>query len=135
MGASLQCSILWGNIKLLHLKINMRLNINNLQEHEFAKWQLEVRKGGHTDENSNITLPDHFKCPENTVSSLTNTIYPGINDPLQHSDEYFSQRVILACQNNDVDDLNHHVLHRFPGQEQIFHSADSVMSEGNEELL
>jgi hypothetical protein len=135
VGASLQRSVLWQNIKILHLKINMRLNTNDAQEREFAKWQLEVGKGGHTDEGSNINFPDHFKCPENTISSLTDTIYPGINDPLQHSDEYFSQRVILACRNDDVDDLNHHVLHRFPGQEQVFNSADVVVNEGNGDLL
>jgi hypothetical protein len=94
-----------------------------------------VGKGGHTDEGSNINLPDHFKCPENTVSSLIDTIYPGIYNPLQHSDEYFSQRVILACRNNDVDDLNHHVLHKFPGQEQVFHSADVIINDGDGELL
>jgi hypothetical protein len=135
VGASLQRSILWRNIKILHLKINMRLNTNNPQERDFAKWQLEVGKGGHTDEGSNINLPDHFKCLENTVSSLIDTIYPGIYDPLQHSDEYFSQRVILACRNDDVDDLNHHVLHKFPGQEQVFHSADSILNDGDGELL
>ena len=127
--------MLWRDIKVLHLKINMRLNTNDAQEREFAKWQLEVGKGHHTDEGSNIDLPDHFACPENTVSSLIDTIYPGIYNRLQHSDEYFSQRVILACWNDDVDDLNHHVLHKFPGQEQVFHSADKVINEGNEELL
>jgi len=135
VGASLQRSVLWQNIKVLHLKINMRLNTNDAQECEFAKWQLEVGKGHHTDEGSNINLPDHFACPENTVSSLIDTIYPRIYDCLQHSDEYFSQWVILACRNDDVDDLNHHVLHKFPGQEQVFHSADKVVNEGNEELL
>jgi hypothetical protein len=135
VGASLQRSVLWHNIKVLHLKINMRLNTNNAQERDFAQWQLEVGKGGHTDDNCNITLPDHFKCPENTVSSLINTIYPGISNPHQHPDEYFSQRVILACRNDDVDDLNHTVLQKFPGQERVFHSADSIANDGMDELL
>jgi hypothetical protein len=135
VGASLQRSVLWHNIKVLHLKINMRLNTADLEEREFAKWQLEVGKGGHTDENGNIELPDHFKCPENTVASLIDSIYPGIYDPAQHSDQYFSERVILASKNDDVDDLNHHLLSKFPGQEQVFHSADSIQNDENGELL
>ena len=54
VGASLQRSVLWPNIKILHLKINMRLNTDNLEEHNFAKWQLEIGKGGHTDEGGTI---------------------------------------------------------------------------------
>ena len=84
------------------------MNTAYLEEHEFEKWQLEVGKGGHPDENGNIELPDHFKCLENTVTSLIDSIYPVIYDPAQHSDQYFSEWVILASKNDDVDDLNHH---------------------------
>jgi len=135
VGASLQRSVLWQHIKILHLKINMRLNTNNLQERNFAKWQLEVGKGHHTDESANIELPNHFKCPQNTVTSLIDTIYPGIYDRAQHSDQYFSDWIILASKNDDVDDLNHHILHKFPGQERLFHSADSIADNENSELL
>jgi PIF1-like helicase len=135
LGASLQCSVLWQHIKILHLKINMCLNTDDLQEHNFAKWQLEVGKGGHTDEGGTINLPDHFKCPENSVTSLIDTIYPGIYDQAHHSDQYFSERVILASKNDDVDDLNHHILHKFPGREQVLHSADSIANNQNGELL
>ena len=135
VSASLQRSLLWQHIKILHLKINTCLDTDNLEEHNFAKWQLEVGKGGHTDESANIEIPDHFKCPENTVTSLINTIYPGIYDQAHHSDQYFSDRVILASKNDDVDNLNHHILHKFPGQEWVFHSADSIADNENSELL
>jgi len=36
--------------------------------------------GKHTDETGTTTLPDHFKCPENTIASLISAIYPGINE-------------------------------------------------------
>jgi PIF1-like helicase len=128
VGASLQHSVLWQNIKILHLKINMRLNTAVLAEQAFAKWQLEVGKGGHTDESGSIELPNHFKCPENTVASLIDTIYPGISDHAQQLDQYFSERVILSSKNDDVDDLNHSILQKFPGEERVFHSADSVQT-------
>ena len=113
----------------------MQLNTEDLEEYKFAKWQLEVGKGGHTDESDNINLPEHFKCPENTVASLIDTIYPGIYDQAHHSDQYFSERIILASKNDDVDDLNHHLLSKLPGEERGFYSADFIDNNENGELL
>jgi len=72
-------SSLWRSLKILKLQRNMRLNTGIEAERNFATWQLELGMGGHTDESDNITLPDHFKCTENTVQSLISTIYPGIH--------------------------------------------------------
>ena len=112
----------------------MRLNTHIEAERNFAKWQLEVGHGKHTDETGCITLPDHFRCPENTVASLINTIYPGINQ-LPIPDAYFAERTILMSCNNDVDDINEEMLELFPGEERVFMSADSVKDNGEEELL
>jgi ATP-dependent exoDNAse (exonuclease V) alpha subunit len=108
----------------------MRLNTQNIAERDFAKWQLEVGHGKHTDPTGSITLPDHFKCPENNISSLIQTIYPGIDQlPLQ-PDHYFAQRTILTSRNDDVDDINEALLAQFPGQEREFLSADSIKNDG-----
>src|SRR5712671_4824520 len=103
----------------------MRLNTNVPVEQDFAKWQLEVGQGKHTDEESNISLPEHFKCQENSVDSLIHTIYPGIYAP-NHPPQYFSERTILSCKNNDVDALNQTVLDMFPGDKHVFQSADFI---------
>jgi hypothetical protein len=125
VGASMKSSTLWQHITVLHLHQNMRLNTHIKAEANFAKWQLEVGHGKHTDEAYNITLPDHFCCPENTVDSLIDTIYPSIHTG-NHSDQYFSERVILSCQNKYVNELNKTVLDKFPGAAQVFHSVDSI---------
>ena len=57
----------------------MHLNTGNDVECQFAEWQLGVGHGNFTDASDNITLPDHFHCPENTVESLIDTIYPGVS--------------------------------------------------------
>jgi ATP-dependent DNA helicase PIF1 len=121
----MQRSILWTSITVLHLQQNMRLNTHDEAEAAFAKWQLEVGQGKHTDEACNISLPDHFRCRENTVASLIDTIYPGVHTP-NHPDLYFSERTILSCKNDDVDNLNKAVLDRFPGDIRVFHSADFI---------
>jgi hypothetical protein len=78
-------SILWSHISVLQLHQNMRLNIQVEEEANFARWQLEVEHGQHTDDLLNISLPDHFCCAENSVDSLIDAIYPGIHI-LNHPD-------------------------------------------------
>ena len=81
--------VVWTLIKVLKLKQNMHLNTNVEAERNFAKWQLEIGHGKHTDDSGFTTLPDHFKCPENTIESLIQTIYPGINQLPLPPDQYF----------------------------------------------
>jgi ATP-dependent DNA helicase PIF1 len=68
VGACIQRSTIWKDLKILHLKTNMRLG-DNLEEREFAQWQLDIGHGRHTDEDGNITIPHKFHCPFNTVDS------------------------------------------------------------------
>jgi hypothetical protein len=103
----------------------MRLNTHIPAEAEFARWQLEVGQGKHTDAQSNISLPAHFKCRENAVASLIDSIYPGINTP-NHPSQYFAERTILSSLNSDVDSLNSKALEDFPGPVAVFQSADSI---------
>ena len=79
IGANLQHSHLWHSITVLHFTKNIHLNTTNEVECEFAKWQLEVGHRHHTNSSDDITLPNHFHCPENTVQSLIDTIYPGVS--------------------------------------------------------
>jgi ATP-dependent DNA helicase PIF1 len=109
----------------------MRLNTHVDAERNFAKWQLDIGYGKHTSETGTTTLPDHFKCTENTISSLISMIYTGINQLPHPPDQYFAERTILTSRNNDVDDINEKMLSEFPGEEIEFLSADSI--KGNEE--
>ena len=131
VGACFQRSWIWRSIKVLKLTENMCLNTHAEAERNFAKWQLEIRHGQHTDDTGNTRLPDHFKCTENTVSSLISTIYPGINQLPHPSDHYFAEHTILTSRNDDVDDINEKMLSEFPGEKKKFLSADSV--KGNNE--
>jgi PIF1-like helicase len=117
----------------------MRLNTIIEAECNFARWQLEVGQGMHTDEGGNITLPDSFKCEENTVGSLISTIYPSISNPnLPNPEKYFSECTILSTLNTKVDCLNAEVLSKFSGEAQVFHSADSIPTSkqsGQEDIM
>jgi len=50
----------------LHLHQNMRLNTTIEAERNFARWQLEVGQGMHTDEEAHHPAR-HFKCEENKL--------------------------------------------------------------------
>jgi len=125
VGACMQRSTLWRDITVLHLHQNMRLNTQIEEEANFARWQLEVGHGQHTDDSFNITLPDHLHCADNTVDSLIDTIYPDIHLP-NHPDQFFSERIILSTMNGKVNELNKTVLERFPGPTRLFPSVDFI---------
>ena len=130
VGACMQRSHIWGSIKVIKLKQNMRLNTNVEAERNFAKWQLDIGHGKHTNEGGLTTLPDYFKCPENNIESLIQSIYPGINQ-LPLPDQYFAERTILTSRNDDVDDINDELLKQFPGEEREYMSADSLKNNDN----
>ena len=138
VGACIQRSQLWRSVKVLKLTQNMWLNTHVEADRNFAKWQLEIGHGQHTDEAGNTKLPDHFKCTENTIPSLISAIYPGINQLPLPPDHYFAERTILTSRNDDMDDINEEMLSAFPGVMKEFLSADLVKGnneDGQGELL
>ena len=132
VGACLQRSVVWKELTMLNLKINMRLG-QDPAERNFAQWQLDVGHGKHTDDDANITLPDHFKCAQNKLDSLVETTYPGIGDLPHPPDSYFSDRMLLTARNEDVHRINKDILEKFPGEARVFHSADSIGPGGDEQ--
>jgi hypothetical protein len=103
-------------------------------ERDFAQWQLDVGHGKHTNANGDITLLDEFKCSQNAIDSLIDTVYPGISDNTLPSDQYFTDRCILSAQNEDIHSITAQVLNTFPGKERIYHSADWVVSENDDDI-
>jgi PIF1 helicase. len=107
----------------------MRLG-STAEEKEFAEWLIGVGHGQHTEPDSSIKLPQHMKCGD-TVDALINSSYPHIDiiNNGDNNDQYFLERTILTSRNDDVTDLNHRILQKLPGQELLFQSADSVITE------
>lgn len=130
--ACMQRSFLWTELRVMYLKRSMRLNTEILEERQFAEWQLQIGRGGHTNlDTGDITLPESFRCGNNTIDDLISTIYPGLNpdDPLP-GDQYFSERTILSSRNDDVDFINSKILRQLPGESQTFTSVDAAGSRG-----
>lgn len=124
VGASLLKSPLWAHIKVLHLKQNMRAQ----GDPDFAQWLLDVGHGRLTAANGTFKFPAEMRVGPD-VKDLIKEIYPGLDSLPHPPDQYFLDRSILSARNDDVDSLNHDMLKIFPGEEIMFHSADSVQYE------
>jgi ATP-dependent DNA helicase PIF1 len=89
---------------------------------------LDVGHGRLTAADGTIELLPTFSLPENSLSTLIDHIYPGIDQHPLPGNQYFSSRAILSSCNSDVDEINQDILNRFPGEEVTFHSADSLLN-------
>src|SRR6266704_5807174 len=107
VSASLFCSPIWWQLRLLKLVRNMRVQ-DDPEEMQFAQWLVDVGHGRLTDADGNVDIPPNFCCQENTVQSLIDEIYPNIGAPLHppHADQFFSECAILSARNADVNSLN-----------------------------
>ena len=95
---------------------------------EHAKWLLDIGAGNNLDATETVQLPEEMCLNDRTIESLINSVYPGI----EHGDksaEYFLDHTILACKNDEVDEINKAVLAKFPGIEHTLLSADSVQTQ------
>ncbi|OBZ77761.1 ATP-dependent DNA helicase PIF1 [Grifola frondosa] len=60
------------------------------------------------------------------MESLIAALYPGIEQG-DKPDQYFLKRTILSSKNDAVDDINHAILEKFPGEKMVLMAADKVI--------
>ena len=66
------------------------------------------------DGSETVQLPEQMCINDRTIDSLITNVYPGIENRDKGA-EYFLDRTILACRNDEVDNINDAVLAKFPG--------------------
>jgi hypothetical protein len=78
--------------------------------------------------NEVVEWPVDAIIPDNTLKSLAEAIYPGINDPNAPlpTAQYLAGRALLAARNDTVDTLNQTLLNIMPGEQFISLSADNI---------
>nr|GEW72010.1 ATP-dependent DNA helicase PIF1-like [Tanacetum cinerariifolium] len=97
---------------------------------EFAEWILKVRDDEPGEENDgevDIDVPKEVLIDEadDPVSSIVDFTYPNILDNINDL-SYFKEKVVLAPTNEVVDNINEHLLDKFPGEEMVYLNCDSV---------
>jgi len=124
VGASIARSPLWNNMEVHYLMQNMRLD-RTPESEAHAAWLLQIGAGTNMDEGERIAVPENMCCNPNTLERLIGETYPGIH-LANRTNQYFLERTILCCKNDDVDDINKTILEKMPGREKVLQSADSV---------
>ena len=142
VGACLKRSRLWQHIQHLHLSINMRLLRNadapDIDEQtEFANWLLQVGEGvipGTSSDHgisTTIALPAHMVMPANAnIDDLIAKVYPDLGRNVGNA-QYLNQRAVLCPTNDDVDEVNNHIMSAIHGESREFFSQDSIVDNEN----
>uniref|UniRef100_A0A8I6YAU5 ATP-dependent DNA helicase n=1 Tax=Hordeum vulgare subsp. vulgare TaxID=112509 RepID=A0A8I6YAU5_HORVV len=124
--ATLQRSYLWEKIRKIRLTRNMRAQTDPW----FSKYLLRIGNG--TEEtigDDYVRLPDDivigYTPGDASVMKLIEHVFPSLHENAS-SGAYMSTRAILSTKNDHVDDLNTKMIDRFPGQEKVYYSFDSV---------
>ena len=124
--ATLQRSVLWNNMNILRLRVNMRLN-REPQAEQFAHWLLDI---GHGRVSSQDNIPGSIMIPNTMLFNDMDALISSVYGTMAISDnppppQFFQDRIILAPRNEDVHALNTSILHLLHGNEQMYTSADT----------
>ena len=124
--ATLLRSYLWEKIRKIRLTRNMRAHTDPW----FSQYLLTIGNG--TEEtigDDYVRLPEDivigYKEDQEPLNNLIDHVFPSLHANAR-SREYMSTRAILSTKNEYVDDLNDKIISRFPGEEKVYHSFDSI---------
>ena len=124
VGASIARSNLWRHMEVHYLTQNMRLD-RTPESEAHAAWLLDIGAGKNLDEVGRVQMAENMCCNPNSMESLIGHTYPDIHLG-NKSNQYFLERSILCCKNDDVDAINKVILEMMPGREKVLNSADSI---------
>uniref|UniRef100_A0A8I6XZN3 ATP-dependent DNA helicase n=1 Tax=Hordeum vulgare subsp. vulgare TaxID=112509 RepID=A0A8I6XZN3_HORVV len=124
--ATLLRSYLWEKIRKIRLTRNMRAQADPW----FSEYLLRIGNG--TEEtigDDYVRLPNDiviaYTEDETAMNKLIEDVFPSLHANAK-SREYMSTRAIVSTKNDHVDALNEKMISRFPGEEKIYHSFDSI---------
>jgi ATP-dependent DNA helicase PIF1 len=104
---------------------------------QFDPWFSEylLRIGNGTEEtigDDYVRLPDDivigYTDTEVAINKLIQDVFPSLEEHAT-SAAYMSSRAILSTKNEHVDRLNAMMIERFPGEEKVYHSFDTVVDD------
>ncbi|XP_045827487.1 uncharacterized protein LOC123919580, partial [Trifolium pratense] len=136
--ATINSSVLWNFCEVLTLSKNMRLlggasSADVEQKRLFSEWVLGVGDGEIGDDNDDdlkLDIPSDLLIPNSgdPLAFIVESTYPQL---LQNMNDimYFQNRAILAPKNLIVDKINYYMLDLIPGEEKIYLSYDTPLTQ------
>ena len=143
MQASLQRSKLWRNVRVIHLTINMRIQMRARKKHvvekdlrEYGEFLLRIGDGTEPVYEQLgeevIKLPANIVSPAVDVDQMIEEILPNLEKTFADK-KFLCERAILTPLNKNVDIINKMILKLCPGDEPVeCLSADSVGPDDSE---
>ncbi|XP_066341099.1 uncharacterized protein [Miscanthus floridulus] len=139
--ATLLKSYLWENVRRIRLTQNMRAR----NDKWFSEYLLRIGNGTEeTYDDGYVQLPDDILIGSNnedftensvknkkissedaSINILIDRVFPNLQANCK-STEYMRERAILSTRNEYVDAVNALMIDRFPGEEKVYYSFDSV---------
>ncbi|KAG5521520.1 hypothetical protein RHGRI_033922 [Rhododendron griersonianum] len=121
VNASLRCSALWNDMRVLTLDLNMRLNITCPGNATFANFLMEVG----TKPQEVVQLPSNIrKCLD--LNEMLSAVYPQLNVSSTSTPAFLTERIILSARNDDVNSINGAALNVYPGSVYTYLAADKM---------
>nr|KAJ0220248.1 hypothetical protein LSAT_V11C200059400 [Lactuca sativa] len=132
VSASLSSSDLWQQCKVHKLTKNMRLTVGRDQSdiekkiRDFPNWLLDIGEGnlgGMNDDETIIDILDDILIndPHDPIGSLIEFVYPSTLEKYKTT-----KRSVLAPRNEVAQEINNHLLKKFPRDEVEYLSSESV---------
>ncbi|XP_075636963.1 uncharacterized protein LOC142609264 [Castanea sativa] len=118
-------SPLWKDVKVLHLKQNMR----SVNDEEFVEYIQRISDG-----NELFIMDDLIKLPpsmamqwegQHSIYNLIDQVFPSLQEHANDA-RYMVDRVLLTPINDDVEQLNAKIISRFPRDEFTLHFFDEI---------
>ena len=122
VNSSLKMADFWPEVCVLHLTRNLRVD-QDVESQAYSQWLLQIGSGGLT-ENEMFALPFPV-VPVHTGEELIANVYANINMEYQNP-TYFISRCILASRNDEVEEINNHVLNLIPNDPIVVAAANAV---------
>ena len=146
----------WKNVKVMSLKVNMRVldqaAIMTLKKHvyamQFALWQFKVKNKFTNNDEISIRLSSDIiswlysiiiNCilklclSDSNNNKLIDIIYLNLSELHDFFENeqiiYFSNWVILAAKNIEIDIFNDAVLHKFFNEEKLYYSVNESLDD------
>ena len=126
--ACLKSSCIWRSVELFTLDVNMRVLLN-AEDNEFSEYLMRCGDGKLIIDESlgkfKVNVPNDLLF-KSTLDDLIDWVYPNISDATHTDLRWTSRRAIICPTNATVDVVNHKTMKKFPGEEIVFRSYDSV---------
>ncbi|GJY34350.1 hypothetical protein Tco_0418819 [Tanacetum coccineum] len=120
-------SLLMSGGRTAHSRFHIPINIDETSTCSICPQIGDGELGEANDGEVSIDVPEELliDAVDDPVTSIIDFTYPNLLNNINDS-SYFQEKAILAPTNEVVDTINDHLLNKFPREEMVYLSCDSI---------